>query len=1100
MAGKKTFTLEVAIGGKINPSLAASVKGAKAVLNGFNGAFTTLDAGYNSIMRVGKKAFKTITVAAAAAAAATVSLGKDVIEAGENMETAFAGVRKTVKATEDEYAQLKQDIIDISKKTPSTFEEIAFVAETAGQLGIATDAISDFTDVMVNLGNVSNDLSAEEAATNFAKFANITGMADFDETGTSNWARLGSTVARLGNSFATTEGSITEMSLKLAATGKLVGLNTPEIMALSAAMSSTGQSASIGGNNMSKVLKKIQLAVKTNSSELEDWADIAGMTSEEFSELFNDSAAQAITKVIGGLHEQGDDAVATLQDLGITEMRTSNMLLALAGGYDTLEEAMGMANEAWDENTAIAEMAATKYDTLAAQSQIFQNTLAETKDILYQNLKDPLRDVVEWAQEKLQGFNDFLAGSGGIKKWISDINYMLPTLKRKLTTGLSGPLGIVKDALAWIVKNKNTLIGVVVGIGSALATYKIGHTVNDVIQSVMSFAKSGVFGLIIGAATALVGVLVGVGTALHAINEEAKSKDLAEHFGNIRLNMSELQAVAEDILGSDSLSLVKEALSEYSELDTASDAINDLTGELNKFAWKVNLGLDLSDEEKEEYQNSLLEFVNQMNEYAVNSQYAVHLNLEWSMNGNPTMQSKIENIYGDMVAEMQKLGYDLADMVNEAFSDGLLTPDEIAEMAEIQQKMAELKRIMATSESEAVYALIGDKYSGLTNLDSESFLNMQNELNEQLTKDEESFRSAYVDAVAAAEAAHAYNPTKFTDEDLQLAKDTAYENYRTDMGNEMLRSAEVQYNTLVSAYGNEINTIWGAIQDRIKEIAETGQYESFDQYISETQNNWGAEFYNLMAKAGISTAQFDNISDIFNGMGVTIDGLKELAAQYETAGKEIPESIQNMLDAMELLGDTVDMEDQFSESGRDMLNALFAGAQEAIEQGGSAARVRIEEIITQPMTTTIPVNVRVKPNSVDVSETANKVRSTIINNIGYAASNLQVTPDYNATGNIITSPTLSWVAEDVPEAIIPLENTPRSQKLLEMTERYVNMDSRVGGDVPTAPAPVITYNPTINFNGDAPSKEDMVSAMRMSQDEFERMMKQYLKNQSRFAF
>ena len=66
----------------------------------------------------------------------------------------------------------------MTREIPSSASDIAGVMEIAGQLGIATESLTEFTETMINLG-VSTNLSAEEAATNLAKFANIVNMADY---------------------------------------------------------------------------------------------------------------------------------------------------------------------------------------------------------------------------------------------------------------------------------------------------------------------------------------------------------------------------------------------------------------------------------------------------------------------------------------------------------------------------------------------------------------------------------------------------------------------------------------------------------------------------------------------------------------------------------------------------------------------------------------------------------------------------------------------------------------------------------------------------------------------------------------------------------
>src|SRR3972149_5052561 len=149
-----------------------------------------------------------------AGAAIATGLGLSV-KAAIDFETAFIGVIKTVDATDEEMAILKQGIRDMAKELPFTTTEIARIAEIAGQLGIKVPFLLSFTEVMLALG-AATVLSAEEAAMWSAKFANITQMPQED------FERLGSTIVALGNNFATTEDQILEMGVRIAGAGQIV--------------------------------------------------------------------------------------------------------------------------------------------------------------------------------------------------------------------------------------------------------------------------------------------------------------------------------------------------------------------------------------------------------------------------------------------------------------------------------------------------------------------------------------------------------------------------------------------------------------------------------------------------------------------------------------------------------------------------------------------------------------------------------------------------------------------------------------------------------------------------------------------------------------
>lgn len=140
-----------------------------------------------------KGTFDVIKKVAIAAATAITGAVAGSAKAAIDYETAFAGVQKTVDATEEQLAELSKGIREMSKEIPASATAIAEVAESAGQLGIQTDNILGFTRTMIDLGEATN-LSSEEAASALAKFANITQMSQ------ENFDRLGSSVVALGKS------------------------------------------------------------------------------------------------------------------------------------------------------------------------------------------------------------------------------------------------------------------------------------------------------------------------------------------------------------------------------------------------------------------------------------------------------------------------------------------------------------------------------------------------------------------------------------------------------------------------------------------------------------------------------------------------------------------------------------------------------------------------------------------------------------------------------------------------------------------------------------------------------------------------------------
>lgn len=330
------------------------------------------------------------------------------VKAAIDYETAFAGVKKTVDGTPQQFDKLSASIREMAKEMPSSAVEIANVAEAAGQLGVPIGAIKDFSKTMINLG-VSTNLSSEEAASSIAKIGNIMQVSGKD-LGT--WsAHFGSAVVDLGNHFATTERDIVEMTNRLAAGGKLAGLTTPEILGLATAMSSVGIEAEAGGTAMNQTLTGIGKAVagvgKGAKEKLQLIASTAGMTAEQFSTAWKQKPAEALQAFIKGLqkaHEEGKNMDGILDELDMSGIRQGNMLKSLASASDKMGEAVRRSNSAWKENTALTNEAKKRYETTESQLKIFKNQVTDL--------------AIEFGGPLLKAMN---SGLQAMKPWISKL-------------------------------------------------------------------------------------------------------------------------------------------------------------------------------------------------------------------------------------------------------------------------------------------------------------------------------------------------------------------------------------------------------------------------------------------------------------------------------------------------------------------------------------------------------------------------------------------------------------------------------------------------------------------------------------------------------
>lgn len=443
-------------------------------------SFYRTSKGLNSM----SKAFMPATLAIGAGVAASV-------KAYGEFDTALVGVAKTTDMSGKKLEEFTKQIVGMTREIPASAVEIANVAEAAGQLGIKD--ITNFTETMIKLGTATN-MTSEQASNDLARLANITQMPE------KNFERLGSTVVALGNNMATTESEIVEMGLRLAAAGKQVGFNENQIMALSSSLSSLGVQAEAGGTAMSMVMTKLNTAAKSGGQELQAFADVAGMTAEEFTSAWERAPEKALVSLVDGLAEassSGQDLDQVLKGLGITGIRELDTMKRLAGSGTMLADSFELAKRSWRENTALAEEAEKAYKSFESSVRFLKNAMFEVGQVLAKHVLPYLSPMIDKITTMAYAFVD---ADEKTQKFVIGTMAMIASIGPvlKILSMLTGGVGKVFDYFGKIgkaMKGGETLFGAILtpGVkfvaiaaliaGAALLIYKNWDKIAPVLEN-----------------------------------------------------------------------------------------------------------------------------------------------------------------------------------------------------------------------------------------------------------------------------------------------------------------------------------------------------------------------------------------------------------------------------------------------------------------------------------------------------------------------------------------------------------------------------------------------------------------------------------------
>ena len=414
-------------------------------------------------------------VAAAGVVDALKKIGdafKECAEESIAFENSMASVKRTVGGNDTFLEQLGQDFKQISTEIPITTGELAQIATTAGQLGIAQEDIKSFTTVMAKLATTT-DLTADDAATMLAQFSNITGVRDYE--------RLGSTIAQLGDATATTASKVVQMSQGMAASASIAGMKPTDIMAIAAAVGSLGIEAQAGSTAMSTLINNMYKATETGE-KLEDFAKVAGMSAESFKKSWGEDAAGTLNSFIQGLNDterNGKSAIVLLDELGINNVRQTKAILGLASAGDLLTRTLAQSNEAWESNTALDEKAGIMYETTQAKITMLENSFSNLKVAIGDAFTGVIADGAQALTGLMQPVTQFIEANPAVIQGIGAAAGVIGTATAALaaytavsklataaSTAFAASTGIALGPVMAAVAGIAALVGVVTALSS----------------------------------------------------------------------------------------------------------------------------------------------------------------------------------------------------------------------------------------------------------------------------------------------------------------------------------------------------------------------------------------------------------------------------------------------------------------------------------------------------------------------------------------------------------------------------------------------------------------------------------------------------------
>ena len=630
-----------------------------------------------------------------------------------------------------------------------------------------------------------------------------------------------------------------------------------------------------------------------------------------FKNIGLDEASTALKSIFTGETE-------SLKNLGVVMTETNLDAFALAEGFE----------KTTDEMTE-AEKVQLRYQYVLAATKNAQGDYARTATGTANSLRTMQESskelAVAFGQELLPQITPMIQKGTQLLKAFADLDEEQKQLIVTVATGAAAAGPAVK-----ILGTATT------GLGKL--TKGVGSAVSDLGKLVQSGGKAtdsmGTLGKVVGALATPGGklalaatVIAGIGTAALVAREKMIKADMEGRFGEIALSAEEVENIAQRLTTTEWTMQVDTYIDTKEQLNQAYTTLKQAKSQLEKENWKISLGLDLSEENIGDYISAIESYIQSaiaaVEQASYTAQVAINTVFYPGSEAGQRVADYSQRFYTSAQTELQALGDELAQVVDKALGDSILTNEELLNINSLQSRMQAIMDQIADRQYQVELKKLEISVTG-EGLTVESFQELMQAATEELQKRIDSMEGVTAEAVVTLEEMRdnkeitqatfekwqkqlelylAGNVGEMTIPTLELGLDTIKTNYQdilTETKNDFQASLDEAFR-MIEVNPEEVN--W------------------FNKLWSEFDLNFGI----MDGKAR------EGVARLLEELTPTKESLEAVRQQYVDAGKVPPASITEGLNDIYTL-------EQMSESADNTLWLLAQsiaespGKQEAIAQ------------------------------------------------------------------------------------------------------------------------------------------------------------------------
>ena len=421
MAGE--YQIAVKIAGKIDHSFTAAMaqaSGAMGVLGG--------------VGRVIGNSVKIAGAAYAAVAGGVAAVGAASVKTGSDFEKSMSSLAATANANEEQYAALEAAAMQAGRTTSKTASESANALEYMSLAGWnVQDSIHGLPSVLKLSEATSMDLAyASDLVTDSMSALGVTvdQLPGYLDVAAKANNKSNQSAQQLMEAYLGVGGTLHNLNVPIAESATALGV-----------LANRGIKGSEGGTALNAIMVNLTTGAGKAGKAMKDLGVSAFDQNGNFIGL-EATLQQVNTALQGCTEEQRNAYLAAIG--GKTHVDALNALMAGLNTEvrDGVSEWQDLQTELENSKDALDTMRDTKLDNLAGDAATFSSALQDAGIKIYKHLQTPLRNAVQFGTQQIYNLSDALQ-NGGFPAFATEVGRVLANVLQEGVTFGQQFIGIV---------------------------------------------------------------------------------------------------------------------------------------------------------------------------------------------------------------------------------------------------------------------------------------------------------------------------------------------------------------------------------------------------------------------------------------------------------------------------------------------------------------------------------------------------------------------------------------------------------------------------------------------------------------------------------